>query len=142
MNDNIYVVGTIEFLSPLSEAEIIAKKGKLSFGGSIGECKVEIYGNEGSIPHFHISNNTKTLDCCVCIFSSNFFAHGNHNGRLNNGQCKELDKWLRLDNKKGGTNWEAIRDYWIDHNTITDASTMSKNTHQPDYTKMNSFKSN
>lgn len=56
MNEKVLYIGDIEFLSPLSEVEIIAKRNSLNFGGKIGKCKVEVYGNERTIPHFHIQS--------------------------------------------------------------------------------------
>lgn len=84
-----------------------------------GECKVDIYGKEGPIPHFHITHEDKkkkkSLSCCIKIFEPEYFVHGTHKGVLSNEQIKILDSWLqsphRLDISR--CNWEVIRDLWI-----------------------------
>ena len=82
---------------------------------TVGSCKIEIYGKEGPIPHFHIINKSNDFECCICIYSANYFTHGSKtDNKLSSIELKELDTWLRQPNKyfKPLTNWDTICVYW------------------------------
>ena len=122
---------------------------------NIGNCKVEVYPNEGyDIPHFHITsiskgNKKENIDCCVMINKASFFEHDVHRSKLTSKQCKELDEWLKKkcekqkknelsdnDKNNGETRWERIQNLW-------EASKGNKYhiDKKPDYTKMSSYSS-
>lgn len=93
-------LGNIIFEEILNEDEL-SSKGDRFTPYKIGECKVMVYGGEGSIPHFHIKSiDNSSFDCCVCIYSNTFFAHSSHADKLNNKQCKELNNWLGKEKQK------------------------------------------
>lgn len=112
---------------------------------SIGECKVEVYPNEGPIPHFHIFKPDHSFETCICIYSANYFAHGGkYRDTLNSKQCKQLNEWLELQNYNNFafsiTNWEAIVFAWGLGNPKCKSPNYQKVKMQPDYTRMLNFK--
>jgi 5,10-methenyltetrahydromethanopterin hydrogenase len=58
------VIGTIIFDDIIEEKEATNLTNRFK-PKSIGECKVEIYPNEGQVPHFHIYNLNKTFQTCI-----------------------------------------------------------------------------
>lgn len=136
------VIGEIDFSDIVNEKEVISSnRYKVK---NIGQCKIEIYENEGQIPHFHITGISKTFNCCVRIYEPYFFIHGNKcRDTLNTNQCKELDTWLRQQNKNSignMSNWEAIVFMWYTFNPDCKYPEFKKTNKQPDYTRMNMFK--
>lgn len=134
-------IATINFDELLSEAEV----SRINYGGSIGECKIEVYAKEGvNVPHFHVysiktdKNHNPVLDACVKIYEAALFAHGHHDDILNNDQCRALDSVLRLKNKKSKyevdslTNWEVISTIWCQAHP--EALKEFDTKHMPDYT--------
>ena len=105
-------IGYIFFPDPLNENNIAVGKNKISLP-TIGECKIEVFPNEGDIPHFHIRNEEAKFDTCVKIYSAEQFIHGKHNGILNNKQCKALNKWLDMKPRGKFTNWETIENIYF-----------------------------
>ena len=61
----------------------------------IGDCKISVYGKEGKYPHFHIYSRANNFECCVCIFQSAYFSHGNKNGELTAKQKCILNDYLK-----------------------------------------------
>ena len=51
---NIGIIDFDEYNFILTEEEISDNNSRPNFKGSVGKCKVEVYGGEGPIPHFHI----------------------------------------------------------------------------------------
>ena len=97
MNKNKPVlVGIIE-LSTIGE-ELLAEMspGNLNLSNKIGYCTIEVWPDEGQIPHFHIITKNKIKwECCIEIFRPRYFSHGSKQGTLSNKQLKILDDWLR-----------------------------------------------
>ena len=121
-------VGTIVFDDVLTEDEIISSKGRYNPSG-IGECKIEVYSGEGDVPHFHIFSTNKSFNTCVCIYSPNYFAHGDkYSGKFNSKQLKQLDEWLNSPNSEEEkiNNWKVIKDSW---------ESMNPSCKFPDYKK-------
>ena len=74
----VFEIGTIEFKKPkhlFQEAEYNSISGRLN-QKSFGELKIEVYANEGQVPHFHIFNKDKSFQSCICIYSANYYGHG------------------------------------------------------------------
>ena len=141
MNSNIETayIGTIIFDDALNEAEVSGKTNRPSFK-SIGECKVEVYSNEGNIPHFHMYNLSNTFNTCICIYSANYFSHGNkYTDKLSSSQRKQLDKWLLSipkDPISNMTNWAGIVFIWEHMNPDCNFSNSRKVSIQPKYSDM------
>ena len=79
-----------------------------------GNCKIEVYGKEGSIPHFHITNKSINFECCLCIYEPLYFNHGSKTDKLSKKELKILDTWLREKNDEFTvyTRWEVICILW------------------------------
>lgn len=109
------------------------------FGSGLGDYKIQVFNNEGPIPHFHITNEAKNFRSCICIYEPLYFNHGSKISRLDSAQRKILDSWLRKSTvsiaAKGKlTNWEAISFAWdMLENSMVNAP---KNQVQPDYTRL------
>ena len=132
-------IGTIELSNALEEFLTEMSPGSLPLSSKIGFCKIEVWPDEGPIPHFHIitKNNIK-WECCICIYEAKYFYHGTKTGTLSSKQLKILDKWLREKSKLdtsniGVTNWDIIRFYWSGQGNPT--INVPDNCIQPDYTK-------
>ena len=101
-----------------------------------GECKINCYGSEGTIPHFHIENKDLSFICCIRLDKPEYFNHGIKQGTLNNNQIKELIKVLNSKSKSGKYSvFEALCVGWN-----VDLSNKYKINHPfkiPDYTKLN-----
>ena len=131
-------IGTIE-LSNIGE-EFIAEMspGSVPLSYKIGFCKIEVWPNEGPIPHFHIiSKNDIKWECCIEIYNSKYFHHGSKQGTLTNKQLKILDSWLRekskIHNYPNLTNWDLLCIFWLGQGNPT--KLVPQNPVQPDYTK-------
>ena len=143
--DNI-IVGTILFDDLIEEKNIETNSNKfLNVGKGIGKCKVEIYGNEGIIPHMHIYNDSG-FNTCVCLHSANYFSHsGKYKDKFNSNQCKEFNDWLSRPNSNTLgklSNWEAILSMWTIMNPDCKFPEYRKVTKQPYYVTMTDFKDN
>ena len=138
---DFYELGSITFTESLLEEEIIGNKRRINFN-SIGECKIEVYRNEGIIPHFHLSTKDRKFECCICIYSNNFFSHGGkYRGTLSGKQCKQLNDYLSSDSKVSGfTVWDLIRATWETSNMNNVFPDNRKVNKQPDYSNMTQFK--
>lgn len=131
-------IGTIE-LSNIGEefiAEMSPRSVPLSY--KIGFCKIEVWPNEGPIPHFHIiSKNDINWECCIEIYNSKYFHHGSKQGTLTNKQLSILDSWLRekskIHNYPNLTNWDLLCIFWLGQGNPT--KLVTQNPVQPDYTK-------
>lgn len=130
--------GIIDFSDIITEKEISSNNRFNPTG--IGQCKVQIYGNEGDIPHFHIEGVGSDFDCCVRIYEANFFQHGTHCDILNSKQCSELDIWLRSKTNRNISRWIEICAFWEAYNPDCRYQEYKKATHQPAYYNMNSIK--
>lgn len=116
---------------------------KTDLGGKLTKVRISVYGAEGEhVPHFHIhpadSKFDKKMmpngDCCIKICEAEYFEHGNHLGKLNNNQAKNLNDLLKQKYKHDPriSNWQAIFNYWkinLDSNL--------QPCLQPDYSRLN-----
>ena len=112
------------------------------FGKGLGDCKIQVFNNEGIIPHFHITSKGENFECCVCIFEPLYFNHGRKNGKLDANQRKQLNKWLcSPSNAVVGnlTNWENIVLSW--QNLGNSMKCIPKVIKQPDYINMENMRS-
>lgn len=141
---DIFCIGFISFLENINESQVLPKNKSKYRPKHIGECKICVYGpDEGQIPHFHIFNNDHSFECCVRIYENNFFSHGNkYRDTLNASQCRELNKWLKLENdkSKNSTNWETIKSMWEISNRECKYPESKKTEVQPHYEDMHLFK--
>ena len=107
---------------------------------------VAVHTIEGdNIPHFHLERkNRKISDTCVRLDTNEFFTHGNKEDMLNNSDCLELDRWLRLgnlkypisdDNTKFLTNWQVLATMW--NSRLTGMLDLND---QPDYSVIRPYK--
>ena len=102
-----------------------------------GICKIQMYSNEGPIPHFHIENKNKSFICCIRLDKPEYFKHGFKTGDLNNKQIKELIKVLNEKPEKDEmTNFEAMCFYW-NRDVSIKGPKLKKPYTMPDYTKLN-----
>lgn len=113
------------------------------FGKGIGNCKIQVFNNEGSIPHFHITNESKNFSCCVCIYEPLYFNHGKHQDKLDSTNRKKLQKWLQSPCQKKSvngklTNWEYISSCW--DSLENNMNEVPKRPMQPDYSNMENMK--
>ena len=134
----VLLVGNIDFEDVFDEQEI----GRINTK-SIGECKVEIYPNEGSIPHMHIHNKDKSFDTCICIYSNNYFSHGGkYKSKFTSKQCKEFNKWMSKTNYAVDdmTNWQCTKMIWSIMNPDYKFPEARKVKTQPHYEDMINFK--
>lgn len=91
----------------------MAKAGEFTTGGICYE--VEVYPNEGPIPHFHLHNsseNSNKKDICIRFDSPEYFVHGSYKSKLNSTGRKDLIKFLISEDEYGVSNWEFLRRYW------------------------------
>ena len=140
-----FLIGTINFTESINEQEVGNKDTRTNFGKKIGEVKIEVYGGEGAIPHFHIVGVNSKFQSCVCIHSPNYFAHGGkYKDTLNSKQRETLNNWLKESNILFNTfsNWETINRIWEGSNPNCKFPDSRKVDIQPDYSKMEQFKDN
>lgn len=105
----------------------------------IGLVKVNVYANEGPVPHLHIESTDKKFECCVQIYRAKYFSHGTKTNTLTNQQAKDLNNFLKSKFKPRPdfTVWEAIDFYWKAFNDPEQAKYHDYTNTQPDYTKLN-----
>lgn len=106
----------------------------------IGSCRIDVYGGEGDIPHFHITGENGKFKTCIKIYSAEYFKHGTKQGELSNKGARELNDWLQSENKiaaNGNTNWEVIRLMWELSNPNCRFPESKKVKKQPNYTTLN-----
>lgn len=105
----VFIIGEITFPGAPALNEALTTHLK-----SIGNCKIIVYGNEGTTPHFHVKSKTNNFETCLCIDEPRYFKHGHIQGSLTDDQLEELDKFLAKKNKKvpDRTNWQSVRDSW------------------------------
>lgn len=141
-NNGVYEIGEFnleEFLPNMSdifvEDTVVAGA---NLGGKLTKVKISVYANEGNIPHFHIHSDNKKMmpdgDCCIMICEAKYFEHGNHKGKLNNNQAKNLNMILSSPSKrdKSISIWKAIWNIW--HNYV---DSNIRKCDQPNYSLLN-----
>lgn len=133
-----YRIGTIIF-----DDEFIMEKqiqtGNTFNSKSIGECVIDIYPNEGPIPHFHIYNKDKSFNTCIRIYENMYFSHGGkYTDKFNSKQCKQLNEYLKQINPKISlrptTIWESIVIEWENTSTYNYPYKVSSQPHYEDMT--------
>lgn len=126
------VIAEIEFTETLEELHIKTDLKKW------GKCDIVVWGNEGTIPHFHIKSKTTGKEACVCIFEPKYFNHESNHTTLGNKEKKELNEFLKSKSDKSKTVWEEIRDSWDDNNgdKVYEHKDELTKMKQPDYSKM------
>ncbi len=135
-------IGTIDFENEtfLVREEQFQSKNRF-VSKNIGECIIDVYANEGPIPHFHIYNKDKSFEACIRIYENLYFSHGGkYTSKFNSKQCRQLNEYLKSKYSKGpikSTVWEAIAFFW---DTISSYDYPNKCTTQPHYEAMNSFR--
>ena len=135
-------IGTIEFNDVIDEHQIQGNK-RFNPNG-IGECIIEVYPREGSIPHFHIFSKDKKFDTCIRIYENFYFSHGGkYKDIFNSKQCKQLNDYLKQDYTKGPkiiSIWEAIIFCWYLLNPDCIYPENKKVNTQPHYENLSMFK--
>lgn len=113
--------------------------GRINFSNKIGECKVYVYSNEGTIPHFHLIASDGQ-ESCICIYESLYFNHGSKTMKLNSKQRKELDSWLSkpCQSNEKISNWKNINIVWKVGNG---KDNVPKDATKPDYRYMKNMRS-
>ena len=139
----VCLLGIINFDESINEQEIGNKNNRFR-PKSIGECKVEVYNLEGSIPHMHVFNSDKSFETCICIYSNNYFAHGGkYTSKFSSKQCKEFNEWMKQTNIKSPmntSNWETAVMLWEFSNEDCKFPENRKVKIQPHYEDMINFK--
>lgn len=101
-----------------------------------------VYGDEGSIPHFHMCYpNPKPAEKVVCIRfdKPEYFSHGWKTGTLNRSEKKELMTYLAKpnDSNPNRTNWQQLIVNWNDENVDNESAVqLDENLPMPDYTRL------
>lgn len=139
-------IGTIDFSSIIN---IDKRLYRINLGKKLTETKVNVYSNEGPIPHFHLECEKEAFFCCPCIFAPLYFDHDTKTSKLEPFQLSILDNWLREINpdtkhaKPNETRWHTIARIFKEINTIFPREFFDYKTYpQPDYTKMVNMRSN
>ena len=135
MHKDFVVIGEVDL--DLLEYEIVFERtiGNVNIN-KIGVCSVRVYNGEGQIPHFHIINKDGSFDCCICIYSNNYFSHPGHADQFSsNKQLEKLNTWLDQTDKKNrsNTNWETICQEWEKNNPECKFPKDKKVTIKPEY---------
>ena len=137
------IIGIIDFDdNSINEQEIVSSKEKKLEIKPYGPCKVHVYSKEGDKPHLHIIDASGKFDCCVRIYSIEYFSHGPHQSKFSTTkQCVQFNEWMKQLNFKFGngakTNWEVAKDLWEISNPNCRFQDKFKVTIQPDYSKLN-----
>ena len=103
-----------------------------------GPCKIQMYDNEGPIPHFHIENKNKSFRCCIKLTEPEYFDHGKNTGKLNTDDVKNLIKLLKQPADEGLdiTLYEFMCALW--NNSYNKNKEKINHPYiMPDYTKLN-----
>lgn len=129
-HQNPILLGIITFSDSINEDLV----GKTSVSG-LGECKVEVYSNEGPRPHFHLVKKDGSDATCIQLNIADYFLHGHYNLILNTAQKKHLNEWLKTKYKNTDkSKWEKACELWKTNNPIYAAKITA--TSQPDYTQL------
>lgn len=139
-----YLLGTIDFGEEDSDKnEENLQEDQLypgvNLGSGLDKCNIWIYTNEGTIPHFHIVNNSKNFESCICLITNKYFIHGSKTDTLKSSQSKILNKYMKTINSKEVplTNWQVACDIWNKNtNYKIDKKIYSNSENQPDYSKI------
>ena len=136
----VCLLGTIIFEDLIDEQEMESKNNRFRTK-SIGECKIEIYAGEGTVPHMHIFNNDKSFETCICIYSNNYFAHGGkYSDKFSSKQCGEFNEWMgRINTKFRISNWQTVVGLWEFLNPDCKFPENCKIKIQPNYEDMINF---
>ena len=139
VTENKYLIGEINFDEPINEYSV-ESSGNLPSIKKVGKCRVEVYDDEGIIPHFHIIGGDKNF--CICIHTNKYFSHNKekYSQFSSTTQKEQLNNWLKEKNVKFAksigkslTNYQAIVELWIQLNGNPYGFDFSV---QPEYDKM------
>lgn len=139
-NFEYYKIGIIDFTDISSITEEQIQDNRRFNPKSIGQCKINVYPNEGPIPHFHIFNKDKTFESCIRIYENMYFSHGGkYKDTLNPKQCRQLNEYLKSPSPRLEkiTLWEEIMLYWENATTY---NYPKKCKTQPHYENMTLFR--
>ena len=128
--DHLYI-GKVDLT--VSDENVINEYGvgKLNFKQA-GLCSIEVFGDEGLIPHFHVVGIN--FECCPCIYEPLYFNHGYKTDKLSKKELKILDTWLRQAHKNLNiSNWEYICMIWEECGNPMNIANKYKNPVQPHY---------
>ena len=134
------ILGSINFEDSILTERQVQAKSRFSPKG-VGECIIEIFANEGQIPHFHIHNKDNSFSTCIRLYENLYFSHGGkYIDTFNSSQCRKLNEYLKQPcpqffNKI--TIWEALVGYW---ESDCSSDYPHKVKVQPHYEDMNSFR--
>lgn len=122
-----------------------------AIGGGFCSIKLSVYGNEGSIPHFHFYKGIApekgipqdvSGGGCICITTPKYFSHGSHEERLTRKEINGMIEFLKSPNKvvKDRTNWKHIIELWNENNpeqiqVDTEAEIPNYMADMPNYTE-------
>ena len=106
-----YEIGSLESTDSILLIEDAI--GRRSFS-KLGELKILVYTNEGTIPHFHLKSSSSNWETCIELLKPKYFHYGKKNKVLNSKQCRELDDFMRSPNKIYDilSNWKACLFLW------------------------------
>lgn len=110
------LINLFEYPEFIMTEEAVSKS--LYLSQRLKQCKIDVYGDEGPIPHFHITcrpeGSDKTFYSAVSLTHNMYFKHGKYKGTLTNSEKKELHKFLFSKNSKlqNKTNYEVMCEIW------------------------------
>ena len=121
--------------------DLVDKEQKLPNLKGIGSCRIDVYGGEGDIPHFHITSESNNFRTCIKIHSAEYFNHETkYQDQLSGKGARQLNDWLQTENsifRHNITNWEVIRNMWEASNPNCKFPESKKVKKQPNYTTLN-----
>ena len=129
-------IGVIDFSNCVEEDSLLEFR-NVNLTRNLNKCEIDVYKNEGAIPHFHIISLNSNFKTCICLFEAKYFRHGSKDESLTSNQLKVLDSWLReqcnLKIYEGKTYWESLVERWRElHNPLI-IWKENINITQPDY---------
>lgn len=81
--------------------------------GHFGDYIIEMFSNEGPIPHFHFINvHNNKINGCICLQENRYFNHGCHTAILNSKERKLLIEFLNQKMIKDISNYEYLCRRW------------------------------
>ena len=118
------------------------KLGEIDFKDELGICKVEMHGEEGTVPHIHIIG--EGFESFVCTCETKYYQHGYPCKTFNSSELEILNKWFHDPEKDGFDdieNIECINYYWLSFKeSNTKHMIPDSKMYKLDYTKMKTFR--
>lgn len=129
-----------EYFEKLNEIDDITGEVKehlleMSEIGRLDKYKIQVFSNEGPIPHFHFYHPATQLKGCIKINEPEYFFHGKYTDVLPENVVQELNAWLNKPYKRFPqiTNYEQIRLAWSENNVDYE---IPLEFTKPDYSKL------